>query len=426
VSPTREVHPQARFALAVLVLVYAVNFIDRKLLVMLLQPIKEEFGASDFAMGILVGPAFALFYTFAGIPIARLADRGSRRRVMAIGIAFWSAMTAVSGLVQGYWQLALARIGVGVGEASATPAAHSMISDLYPPERRTGAIAIYNAGASLGVLAGLILAGVLQDAFGWRTAFFVVGLPGLAVAAFVGIALPEPSRGGADAQNDAGSVHAMGETLLTLVRIPTLRHITLAAGLYSISMYGVLNWSATFMRRVHGLSYSEIGFQLGLTMGIAGALGIVASGKLCDRLAGRDPRWLCWVPALAGVLLVPFHALFVWSDDPRVAVLFAFTGLNLLVAVFSAPTYSLAQNLAPLRMRATAAAGVLFMLNLIGLGIGPLLVGGLNDFLEARYGDSAVRLSLTGILVFNFWAAGHSLWASRSLRGDLERTQAPS
>jgi predicted MFS family arabinose efflux permease len=421
VSAQRPAHPQAPFALAILVLVYAVNFIDRKLLVMLLQPIKEEFGASDFAMGILVGPAFALFYTFAGIPIARLADRSSRRFVMAIGIAFWSVMTAVSGLARGYWQLALARIGVGIGEASATPAAHSIISDLYPPERRTGAIAIYNAGASIGVLFGLMLAGQLQDIFGWRTAFIVVGLPGLAVAAFVGSALPEPIRGGSEALRDTEEVPSLGETLLTLVRIPTLRHITLAAGLYSISMYGVLNWSATFMRRVHGLSYSEIGFQLGVTMGIAGAVGIVASGKLCDRLAARDPRWLCWVPAIAGVLLVPFHALFVWAADPRVAVLFAFTGLNLLVAVFSAPTYSLAQSLAPLRMRATAAAAVLFMLNLIGLGIGPLLVGGLNDFFEARYGDSAVRLSLTAILVFNFWAAGHSLWASRLLQRDLGR-----
>ncbi len=340
---------------------------------------------------------------------------------MGIGIAFWSTMTAVTGGVGAFWQLALARIGVGVGEASATPAAHSLISDLYPPERRTGAIAIYNTGASLGVLCGLALGGWLQDAMGWRTAFVVIGLPGILVALFVGRFLPEPER----SQPAAGDAEpGVLETVRTLARIPTLRHITLAAGLYSIPMYGLLNWAPTFMRRVHEMPYSEIGLQLGLTTGIAGAIGIVASGKLCDRLALSDPRWLCWVPAVAGMALLPFHAGFVWAEDPWVAVWLAYTGLNVLNAVFSAPTYSLAQTLAPVRMRATAAAGVLFMLNLIGLGIGPLLVGGLNDFLETRYGDAAVQISLTAILGFNLWAALHSLWAARSLPRDLERANA--
>ena len=182
---------QARWTLGVLFVVYAVNFVDRNILAVLLQPIKEELGVSDTAMGFLTGFAFAVFYTFAGIPIARIADRGSRRTVMAVGIAFWSVMTAASGLARSFTQLAIARIGVGIGEASATPAAHSLISDYFPPERRTRAIAIYNMGASAGVLFGLLLGGWLQQAFGWRVAFAVVGLPGLAIALLVRLTVAE-------------------------------------------------------------------------------------------------------------------------------------------------------------------------------------------------------------------------------------------
>jgi predicted MFS family arabinose efflux permease len=421
VSDDRHDRARANYVLAVLVLVYAVNFIDRNILAVLLQPIKEELQVSDTAMGFLTGFAFAVFYTFAGIPIARIADRGSRRTVMAVGIAFWSLMTAASGLARSFWQLAIARVGVGVGEASATPAAHSLISDYFPPERRTRALAIYNMGASLGVLFGLFLGGLLAEAVGWRWAFAVVGLPGLLVALLVRFTVPEPERGRSDGLVDRGAAPSLRETLRYLAALPSFRHVALAAGLYSLTAYGLIAWAPTFMIRVHELSYAEVGLELGLVIGIGGGIGQIVGGVLCDRLSLRDRRWLVWIPALCALALAPFYTLFALSGDPELAVL-AFVPVNLLNAVFAAPTYTITQGLASLRMRALASAIVLFLLNLIGLGLGPLVVGVLNDVLVPTRGTGAIRISLLILLLASLWGAVHSLLASRTLEADLDRT----
>lgn len=414
---------RVNYALGLLVLVYAVNFVDRNILSVLLQPIKEDLGVSDTAMGFLTGFAFAVFYTFAGIPIARIADRGSRRTVMAVGITFWSAMTAASGLAANFWQLALARIGVGVGEASATPAAHSLISDYFPPERRTRAIAIYNVGAGLGVLFGLALGGWLQESVGWRWAFAVVGLPGLAVALLVRLTLPEPVRGISEGRSDRDDAPGIGETIRYLAKIPTFRHLALAAGLYGMTAYGLLTWAVTFVYRIHEIGYAEIGLTLGLVIGIAGSLGAYFGGVLCDRMAKRDRRWLLWIPAAAGLGLVPCYAVFVLTDDLNLALL-AFVPVNLLNVVFAPPTYMITQGLAQLRMRAMASAIILFVLNLIGLGLGPTLVGVMNDWLEPHYGDGAIRVSLMLLLIAGSWGIVHSLLAARTLEADLQRAAA--
>jgi len=418
VSPAR-----ARWALGVLVVVYAVNFIDRNILAVLLQPIKEELGASDTAMGVLTGFAFAVFYTFAGIPIARLADRGSRRTVMAVGVAFWSLATAASGLARSYAQLAAARIAVGIGEASATPAAHSLISDYFPPRQRTRALAIYNMGASAGVLFGLFLGGWLQTTFGWRVAFAVVGLPGLAIALVVRFAIPEPVRGGSEGLLDAGGSDRARETLRHLAALPSFRHLCAAAALYGVGAYGLINWAPTFMIRVHALSYAEVGLWLGLAIGVGGGVGALASGALCDRLAARDARWLVGVPAIAGVALVPFLLGFLLAPDAGVSVA-AFVFVNLLNVVFAAPTYAIVQGLARLRMRAMASAIVLFVLNLVGLGLGPTVIGVLNDVLEPRFGAHAVRWSLLLVIGASLWGVLHSVLAARTLRDDLATTAA--
>jgi len=418
ISPAR-----ARWVLGVLVAVYAVNFIDRNILGILLQPIKEELGVSDTAMGFLTGPAFAVFYTAAGIPIARLADRGSRRGLMALGLAFWSLATAASGLARSFAQLAAARVAVGVGEATATPAAHSILSDVFPPERRTRALAVYNAGASVGMFFGLLFGGWLQEAFGWRVAFAVVGLPGIALALVVRTTIPEVRRGGAEGRADRGPAPPMREALRALWSLPSYRCICVAAGLYAMSAYGMTMWAAAMLDRVHGIPYSEIGTRLAVVVGLCGAVGAILSGALCDRLARRDVRWQLWVPALAGVLLLPFLALFALAPDPDLAVA-AFAPVNLLNVVFAAPTYALAQGLARLRVRALASASVLLVLNLIGMGLGPLLVGVLNDAFAPHLGAEAVRVSL--LLVAGAGALGGvpSLLAGRTLAADLARVEA--
>jgi predicted MFS family arabinose efflux permease len=419
-----DVSPQrARWVLGVLVVVYAVNFIDRNILGILLQPIKEDLGVSDTAMGLLTGPAFAVFYTAAGIPIARLADRGSRRTVMAIGLAFWSLATAASGLARSFAGLAAARIAVGVGEATATPAAHSILSDVFPPERRTRALAIYNMGASAGMFFGLLLGGWLQQAFGWRVAFAVVGLPGLAVALLVRLSIPETRRGGVEGRADAGEAPSLREGVRTLWSLPSYRYVCLAAGLYAMSAYGMLGWAPTMMVRVHAMPYAELGRNLAVVVGLGGAAGALLGGMLCDHLARQDVRWQVWVPALAGLVLMPFLAIFALAPDPDIA-LAAFVPVNLLNVVFAAPTYALAQGLARLRTRALASASVLLVLNLVGMGLGPLFVGVLNDALEPRLGGEAIRVSLLIVAGAGVLGVLPSLLAGRTLARDLAYTAA--
>jgi predicted MFS family arabinose efflux permease len=406
------------YVLAVLLVVYTVNFIDRNLLFILLEPIKQELGASDTQMGWLIGFAFALFYTLAGIPIARLADHGSRRGVMSIGIAFWSLMTAASGLVGSYAQLAVARIAVGVGEASATPAAHAMIADLYPPTRRARALSIYTTGANFGVLFGLLLGGFIQQRLGWRAAFVLIGMPGLLIALLVRLTLPEPRRGESEGLVDPGAAPAIMTSLRHLAGVPTFCHLAVSAGLYGICCYGLVAWVPAFLIRIHGLSPGETGWKSGLAIGIAGAIGTVSVGILTDRLVQRDRRWLLWIPAAAAALQIPFHVLFALSPDADVAIL-ALVPVSFLNGIFGPLGYTLAQGLAPVRMRAMASATLLFVLNLVGMGLGPMIVGWLNDTLAATRGAASIRISILVLLAANVWGIAHSLRATRTVEADL-------
>jgi len=419
--PANATRARQNYVLAVLVLVYAVNFIDRNLLVALLQPIKEELGVSDTAMGLLTGFGFALFFTLAGIPIAMLADRGSRRSIMSIGIAFWSLMTAATGLVSSYAQLAALRVGVGVGEASATPAAHAILADLFPPERRTRALAIYSTGANFGVLFGLLLGGLIHDRLGWRAAFMIIGLPGLLIAALVRFTLPEPRRGESEGFVDPGETPDLLTALRYLASLPTFRHMAMSAGLYGITCYGLVAWAPTFFVRVHDLGYGETGFKVGLAIGLSGACGAITAGVLTDRLTLRDRRWLLWIPAIVAALQVPFHALFALSPDANVAIL-ALVPVNFLNVIFAPPAYTLTQGLARVRMRAIASATLLLVLNLVGMGLGPTLVGQMNDSLAASRGPEAIRWSILALLVANAWGIVHSLLATRTIEADLARS----
>jgi len=327
---------QAR-VLTVLVFVYVLNLVDRNLMSMLLEPIKRDLGVSDSLMGLLVGPAFAVLYTVAGIPIARLADRHSRRLVLSIGLGVWSLATAASGLARSYAQMALARIAVGIGEASASPSAYSLISDVFPPERRSSAIAIYNSGAAIGIFAGMALGGLLGDALGWRNAFLAVGLPGAMFALLIRPLLPEPRRGAADAIEDSGEPPAVVDVLRYLLRLRSFRHLLAAAGLYSMTSYAMITWSPAFMQRVFDLSPGEFGTELGLVIGIAGVIGALTAGLLADALARRDARWLVWIAACGGAAVLPFLAAFAASPTARTALL-AFVPANYFNAWFPSVT----------------------------------------------------------------------------------------
>ncbi len=409
----------ARYVLAALFCVYILNFLDRQILAILIEPIKAELAVSDTAMGLLTGFAFAVFYTGAGLPLARIADRGSRTGLIAIGLVVWSAMTAASGLARSFWQLALARVGVGVGEASFTPASHSLIADYFPPERRAGAMAIFAAGASLGTILGYLLGGLVGQYVGWREAFLLVGLPGLLAAPVFFLSVREPPRGASERRKvEAGQPTALA-VLRHLLTRRSFVYLAASASLHGFSSYGSATWIAVFLIRVHGLSLAEAGLVLAVVSGASSFVGQIAGGRLADRLGRRDPRWYMFFPAITSVAALPFLLAFLLVPDTKLAVLLSVPG-SLLVNVWTGPTYAMAQGLAPPRMRAVASALVVFLLNLVGMGLGPLAVGALNDLLAPRLGLEAVRYSLLVAALPHTLAAAFNLLAARSLRQDLE------
>ncbi len=408
----------AGYVLGLLFVVYVFNFIDRQILTILLEPIKQELGVSDSAMGFLTGGAFAIFYTFAGIPIGRFADRGVRRSVIAVGAALWSAMTALSGLAQSFVQLALARIGVGIGEAGCSPPAHSLLSDYFPPERRATALAVYASGIHFGTAFGWLAGGQIADALGWRAAFFVVGLPGILLAALVQLTVREPPRGLSEGSR-AGDAPSTREVFDFLWSLRSFRHLSLASALTAFGGYAVATWTPTFLVRVHGMSLAEAGTWLGLIAGLAGASGAYLGGAVADRLRARDPRYSLWVPALASVAGLPFAGLLLFWPDPRAALLLSIPS-TVFGAMWLGPIFALTQTLVRVRMRAVGSAILLFIINLIGLGLGPQTVGLLNDLLRPRFGAGAVRWSLAAVvLAMSLWAALHFALAARTLRADL-------
>ena len=408
----------ANYALGLLVFLFVINYIDRQVLAVLLVPIQQEFGASDTAMGLLTGLAFALFYTTAGVPIARWADRGTRRDVIVAGVVVWSAMTALCGLARNFAQLAAARVGVGIGEAALNPAAHSLIADYFPADRRATAFAIFNMGGNFGVMLGFIAGGWIGEAFGWRMAFLVVGLPGLAAAVLTRLTLREPLRGLSDGSRDEPGSLRFLEVVSYLLARKTFRHVSLASAFYVFAAYGFTIWGATFLIRVHGMSLSETGLFMGLVQGVGGGLGTFLGGYLADRFGQRDARVLTWIPAFGGVLAVPFLAIFLFAPSKA----WALAGYGPAMAFslfFVGPSNAVIQGLARPRMRAQAAALLLLTMNLIGLGIAPLVVGALNDVLASRLGDEAVRYSLLVTGATSLWAVAHSLIAARTIREDL-------
>jgi MFS family permease len=422
-KPDGEPGFYAYYVLGVLFVVYVFNFVDRQILAILLEDIKADLGASDTAMGFLSGFAFVLFYTLAGIPIARWADRGSRRMIISLGLLVWSAMTALSGLVQSFPQLAAARVGVGVGESAGTPPSHSLISDYFPPERRATALSIYAMGIYVGVMFGYLAGGAINQIFDWRTAFLVAGLPGIPLALLVRLTVREPRRGLSE-RGPVDTRHvALGEVLRFLAARRSFLLLVLAACCQSLSGYAFLAWGPAFLIRVHAMGSAEIGIWVGCITGLGGGLGAYLGGRLTDRLAARDVRWNVWLPAIVSLVGVPFAIPFLLLDR-KVPALLCFVPFYVLGAMYVGPLWSTTQSLVKVRMRALASAILLFILNLVGLGAGPLVVGFLNDRLEGRFGAEAIRYSLLVVGLVGVLASAFFWMAGRSLAEDLRRRDA--
>lgn len=414
------------YALAILFLGYVVNFVDRSILAILLEPIKQDLVLNDTQLGLLGGLAFALFYTTLGIPIAALADRWSRVKILSIAMVVWSGMTALCGFAQSFWMLLLARIGVGVGEAGASPPSHSLISDYFPIETRATALSIYALGIPFGSMVGNFVGGWGAEALGWRHTFVLVGVPGIFVALVIWLTLREPPRGMADRHlvKDDEPAPGVKEVIARLWQRVSFRHIAFAAGLHAFVGYGAGTWNAPFLIRSHEMPITEVGSWLALISGI-GAIGTFLGGYLADKLSDRfdDRRWYMWVPGWSTIVMVPFQFVAylyggIWAVIPSLMV------VSILGGMYLGPSFAMTQALVSLRMRAVASAILLFMLNIIGMGMGPYLVGVASDLLAADAGIHSLRYALCLAVLVNVWAACHYFVGARSLRGDLSYVEA--
>jgi predicted MFS family arabinose efflux permease len=417
----------ARLTLWILLAVYVFNFIDRQIVNILAQPIAEDLNLSDTQIGLMTGLAFALFYTVLGIPIARLADRPttSRPRLIATALALWSAMTAVCGLAQNFWQLLLARIGVGVGEAGCTPPAHSLISDMVPPEKRASALAFYSLGIPIGTLLGMVIGGTLADRLGWREAFVVVGLPGVILALIVWFVLKDPRRTDAAAALRAKNpvvALPLGQAVSEVMRSRAYVLLLFAGSAAAFLSYGKTTWTTIFFQRTHDLTPGQVGLWFGLIGGIGGMLGTWLGGYLADRFGARNRRHVLTAPAVGMTLSIPLAIAAYHAPSWPLALLLLFLP-QVFNSLYYGPCYSAAQGLVPMRARAIAAASLLFFQNLIGLGLGPLFFGMLSDWLQPVYGADSVRYVLYGAAVlglvpaFFFWRCSLHLDAELDQKG---------
>ncbi len=410
---------KAYYTLVVLTIVYSFNFIDRQLLAILQESIKADLALSDSQLGLLTGFAFAVFYVTAGIPIARWADRGNRRNIVALSLFIWSFMTAISGFVQNYLQLLLARVGVGIGEAGGSPPSHAIISDIFGPDERAGAIGFYSMGVSIGILFGFLAGGWLNEFFGWRVAFLVVGVPGILLAFVVRYSVAEPGRGLSEQRQDNEAVVPLRDVLILLWSRRAFRHMALGAGLNAFAGYSTSNWVASFMIRSHGMTTGELGTWLSLTIGLGGAVGVFCGGLLADRLARRDRRWYMWLPALTGFICVPFMVAIYLVPSAYASLLLGIVP-GVLFNIYLGNTIATTHGLVGLRMRALSSAILFLIINIIGLGLGPWSTGLLSDYLQASLGADSLRYAMLYLLpTIMFWSACHFYLAARSLRADM-------
>jgi MFS family permease len=406
-----------KIMLFALLLVYILNFLDRQIINILAEPIKGELGLSDTQLGLLAGPAFAVFYAVLGIPIARYADNAKTNRVWLISVclAVWSAMTALCGVAQNFVQLALARIGVGVGEAGCTPAAHSLIADSVPAEKRSSAIAFFGLGIPIGGLLGLIIGGVVNDQYGWRMALMLVGMPGILLAIVLPLLIRDPRRCADSAHfNTADSPVKAKLSIKDAVRevfaSKAYLYVFIAASFTAFLSYGKGLWTISFFIRSHGLSTTEAGLAMAVALGISGIIGTWLGGKMADVFGKRDKRHILTLPAIGMAIAAPILFAGYWAEDWRIAVALLILP-TILNSAYYGPAYGCVQGLVRPEARAIAASLVVFGQNLIGLGMGPLLFGVLSDWLQPMAGDESVRWVLYGaawlglIPAFFFWRA---------------------
>lgn len=399
--------------LGLLLLAYVFNFLDRQILGILAQPIKAELHLSDTQFGAVGGLAFALLYSFLAIPLALLADRTSRSAVVAAAVAVWSGFTALCGMATGYGQLFLFRLGVGVGEAGGVAPSYALIADYFPPERRARALAIYSLGVPVGLGSGVLLGAYIAHWVSWRAAFATMGIAGIVLAPIMLLMVRDLPRADRAAEAQA----PLREVFPLLARKPSFWLMAFGASFSSLCGYGLALWTPSILMRSFGLEIVATGQFMGSLLLIGGTAGVLAGGWLADRLGVRDLRWYARLPAIAWLITTPCFLLAFAS--PSLAIVWPLLLIpNALNILWLGPVTTAVQHLAPRRMRSSASASFLLINNLIGLGVGPLLIGAVSEHLKGRYGLESLRYAAMGATLFYLLAAALMLGASRTLRKD--------
>ena len=436
-AAARPTLPKAytRYALWLLLVIYSFNFLDRQVINILAEPIKQDLNLKDWQLGMMSGFAFAIFYTVLGVPIARLAERRNRPLIIAGALAAWSAFTVLCGMAQNFVQLILFRIGVGVGEAGCTPPAHSLISDYTPKEKRASALAFYSMGVPLGSLLGMAMGGIIADAYGWRVAFFIAGAPGILLAVIVAFTLRETRSTLAHDVAAAKAIQpSFAEGMKLLAGKRTFWLLAFAAALKSFISYGHAPFTASYFLRNHGPEVAELasrlglqsvgflGLAIGLISGIFGAISSLIGGWIADKTAAGDVRNIVLAPAIAVTISVPVFIAALLVDSVPLALTILIVPY-LLNYFWYGPVYSTVQGIVPPNMRATAAAILLLIVNLIGLGLGPLAVGIASDIFAGPMGmgeAEGIRWALISAACVGLLSGVLFLMARKTIREDLE------
>jgi predicted MFS family arabinose efflux permease len=411
-ASVRPVNPPAHasrsyvgYVVALLFAVNVVNYLDRSIVGILVEPIRHDLAISDTQIGFMTGLAFSLFYAIAGVYLSHLGDTRNRASIMAVSMVAWSAMTALTGAAHSFWQLLAARVGVGVGEASVIPMANAMLADYHRAERRPFALAVFTAGAMVGIMAGSLLGGYIAAKFGWRWAFVAAALPGLPLAAIIWFTLRDPPRGASDGLAAVAPI-ALPRAIRTLVSSPVLVLLMLGYTLLVFMLFGVINWFPAFLVRVHGMALARVGATFGLAIGLGTAFGSIVGGLVASRLAASDLRWLTRLPPWLLLAAWPLYELAIYAPDATIS-LAVLCLVSTLIGAAVGPVLAAYQTTLPPAMRATGAALLGFVGSLIGVGGGPLLVGVLSDHYAPLLGSAAALQRALAISV----CAGGLGWA---------------
>jgi MFS family permease len=400
-APGQRTTGYAYFVGFFLAVIYTLNFLDRQIVSILAEPIRKDLNLSDTQLGMLGGIAFAAFYTTFGIPVAYLADRTRRTWIISAACALWSLFTALCGTATSFTQLALYRMGVGIGEAGGSPPSYSLISDYFPPKERGVGLALYSLGVPVGSMMGAALGGWIAANWGWRAAFYVVGAPGIVLALLMLLVIREPKRGGLDPLAEGETEHAPPPSIITAAAgffaNRTLIFVAISSALSAFVGYAGLAWNPPFLIRVKHMSLTEVAAYYSIVLGITGIIGTFGAGWLVDRLGHKDRRWFAWVPAIAFALTIPFWFAVLWAPTWQLTLVFIGV-LAVLNSTYLAPALTIVQNAVPPARRTVSGAVLLFILNLVGLGIGPVYVGRISDLVKPQYGENSLAVGFAAVI----------------------------